>query len=370
LAVYGEPEPALAYALQSPSYRRGYRDMIKSDMMPGLKAEAKEPKWQLLRSLLVDIIDVLHERGYQPDYSRIRKVSAMLAEYSQQTEEMVNEMNSDPEVLSRVLSPYVTLGYERAGNVLHILDGKENYYRHLMSLIYEIRCPAHDMKMNKRHISYLIRELTELLPPEICTVINEVKRLREEEGESWVSVLVEDGARRKRLISQFIAAIEVLSTEEYKLLPLIRILIRYLFLGTIPTVPSDRKSGGKRLPLDNQIGERIADGQVHDGAWRYTSEGRKPIYKLPEHADTLDERERLLRFVELAGINIKDLTVKEEQRLLELMDAYDMGYQFASKKGVSLSAFYGNRADSEKTQRNRLFRKIRDLANRDSVEDL
>jgi hypothetical protein len=223
------------------------------------------------------------------------------------------------------------------------------------------------MEMSKRHISYLTKELTEVWPSEICTVINELKNLREDEGETWVSVLVEDGARRKRLVSQFIAAIEMLGTEENKLLPLMRIIIRYLFLGTIPSVPGDKESSDKRLPLDNHIAEQIADGQVHDGAWRYTSEGRKPIYKLPAQTEPLDDRERLLRFAELAGININDFTPKQQQRLLEYMNADDMGYQPASKKGVSLSALYGNRADSEKTQRYRLFKKIRRLANLDSI---
>jgi hypothetical protein len=364
-AVFGEPEPALACALQSPTYRRRYRNMMKSDMMPGLKAEAKEPKWQLLRSLLVDIIDVLHERGYQPDYGRIPKVSAMQAEYSQRTGELINEMNSDPEALSRLFSPDGTLGYERARNVLHILDGNDNYYRHLISLIYEIRRSAHDMRMSKRHIGYLAGQLTKLLPPEIRAGIDEVKRLCEEEGESWVSVLAEDGARRNRLVSQSITAIEVLDTEGHKLLPLMRVIIRYLFLATIPSVPGDKESSDKRLPLDDQMAEQIADGEIHDGAWHYTSQGRKPIYRLPAHGEPSDEQDRLLRFAELAGININDLTAKEQQRLSELMTADDMGYQLASKKGVSLAAFYGNRADSEKTQRYRLFKKIKRLANRD-----
>jgi hypothetical protein len=141
-----------------------------------------------------------------------------------------------------------------------------------------------------------------------------------------------------------------------------RIIIRYLFLETIPTVPGDKESSDKRLPLDNQIAEQIADGQVHDGAWRYTSEGRKAIYKLPRQAESLDDRERLERFATLAGININDLTPKEQQRLTGLMNADDMDYQFASKKGMSMAAFYGNRANSEKTQRQRLFKKIRRLA--------
>lgn len=369
LAAFGDPELDLACALQSPSYRRRYRNMRKKEMLPSLKAEAKKPRWQLLRLLLADIRDVLHECGYRLDHSSVPKVNATLAEYSGRTEELVNELNSQPGVLSELFPPDTTLGYERARNVLRILDGKGNYYIHLISLVYEVRCHSNDMKMSKRHISYLARGLTEVLPRQICTVINELKSLRENEGETWVSVLVKDGARRKRLVSQFIAAIEVLGTEEYKLLPLIRIIIRYLFLETIPTVPGDKEYSDKRLPLDNQIAEQIADGQVHDGAWRYTSEGRKPIYKLPAQAEPLDDRERLLGFAEHASININDLTPKDQQKLTEFMNADDMGYQLASKKGVSLAAFYGNRADSEKTQRHRLFEKIRDLANRDSVRE-
>ena len=369
LAAYGDPEPDLACALRSPSYRRRYRNMLKKDILASLKAEAKEPRWQLLRLLLTDMMDILHERGYRPDYSRIPKVNAMLAEYSERTEELVNEINSQPRVLSEIFPPYTTLGDERARNALRILNGEANYYTHLMSLIYEVRCHSHDMKMSKRHTGYLTRKLTEVLPPETCTVVNELKRLREEEGETWVSVLVKDEARRKRLVSQSIAAIEAMATEEHKLLPLVQIIIRYLFLETIPTVPGDMESSNKRLRLDNEIVEQIADGQVHEGAWRSTSEGMKPIYTLPAQTEPLDDRERLLRFVGRAGININDLTPKDQQRLTELMSADDMGYQLASKKGLSLAAFYGNRADSEKTQRHRLFEKIRDLANRGSVRE-
>jgi hypothetical protein len=36
----------------------------------------------------------------------------------------------------------------------------------------------------------------------------------------------------------------------------------------------------------------------------------------------------------------------------------------ASKKGISLKAYYGDRADSEKAQRQKLFKKIRENSNK------
>ncbi|MFC1930064.1 hypothetical protein ACFLW6_04320 [Chloroflexota bacterium] len=372
LEVYGNPEPDLLYAVQSPTYRRQYRNMWKKDMLPSLKAEAKEPQWHMLRLLLTDMVDELHKRGYRSDYSHVPKVGESLAGYTARTEELTKELNSQPAVLSELFPPGRTLGYERARNVLQFLGGGSNCYTHSISLIFEIRRQPNDMRMSKRHISYLMKRLTEVLPQEVRRVVNELKSLREDEGEAWVSVLVKDGARRKRLVTQAIQAIqaiEALNAAEDKILRILQIIVRYLFLETIPSIPGDEESSHKRLSLDHQIAAQIADGQVSNGAWRSTPQGMKPVYKLPAQEEPSDDSERLDRFATLAGIDMNALTPKEQQRLMELMEAFDMDYNFASKKGVPIAAFYGDRADSEKTQRQRLFKKIRDLQNRDSVRD-
>ncbi|MFC1907726.1 hypothetical protein ACFLW8_06545, partial [Chloroflexota bacterium] len=58
-------------------------------------------------------------------------------------------------------------------------------------------------------------------------------------------------------------------------------------------------------------------------------------------------------------------TAGESNRLLDILHALDIGYEFASKLGVSMQAYYGDRADSEKTQRQRLFKKIREISDKE-----
>jgi hypothetical protein len=58
------------------------------------------------------------------------------------------------------------------------------------------------------------------------------------------------------------------------------------------------------------------------------------------------------------------LTDGESSRILDILHAQDAGYDFASKEGVSMQAYYGDRADSEKTQRQRLFKKIREASDK------
>lgn len=356
--AFGNPEPDFSYALRSASFRRRYRNARKKEMMPSLKAEAKEHKWGLFRSFLDEVEESLYRRGYRLDDTRIPKVGQLLAEYAARTEELMKELNLQPRVLREVLSPAKTLGYIRARNALQLLGGNDNYYTHLISLIYEIRRKHDEMKLSREHVNYLIKRLIERLPPEIGRLAKELKSLQVDEGGS--------GLKMKIFVDELL---EVLSPED-KILPIIPIIMHYFFIETLPSVPSDEASSHKRLPLDDQKAELIAGGQESTGAWHYTPSGRKPLYKLPtQQEEPLDDSERLAIFISLAGINIDDLTPKERHRLLELLKAIDMGHNFASKKGLSIADYYGDRADSEKTQRSRLFQKIKRLASHNSLKD-
>ena len=356
--AFGNPEPDFSYALRSASFRRRYRKALKKEMMPSLKAEAKEHKWKFARSLLNELADSLHRRGYRMGDRRIPKFGELEAEYAVQTEELIKELNLRPRVLSEVLSPAKTFGDIRARNTLHFLGGKDNYYTHLISLIYEIR-RGDKMELSRRHVGNLRRGLTERLP-------YEVSRLFSGFDEELKSPQV-DGSHLKILVHELV---ELMSTAEDKMLLILPVLMRYFLLETIPSIPGDEASSHKRLPLDDQKAELIAGGQESTGAWHYTPSGRKPLYKLPtQQEEPLDDSERLASFTSLAGINIDDLTPKERHRLLELLKAIDMGYNFASKKGLPIADYYGDRADSKKTQRSRLFQKIKRLASHNSLKD-
>lgn len=74
----------------------------------------------------------------------------------------------------------------------------------------------------------------------------------------------------------------------------------------------------------------------------------------------LSDEDRLSEFYELAGVEISTLTAGESSRMLDIFHALDLGYDFAAKQGMSMQAYYGTRADSEKTQRQRLFKKLRE----------
>lgn len=77
--------------------------------------------------------------------------------------------------------------------------------------------------------------------------------------------------------------------------------------------------------------------------------------------ENLSNAERLSRLCELVGIEMNTLTDSESRLLLEHLHALDAGYDFASKQGASMQAFFGDKADSKKTQRQQLFKKLRDM---------
>ena len=86
-------------------------------------------------------------------------------------------------------------------------------------------------------------------------------------------------------------------------------------------------------------------------------------------AHKASDGERLQNFAELAGIDMVELTPRETERVLDLMDFFDWGGQNSSKTGVSFKEYYGGDSDSEKTQRNRLFKKIRRLTQEPSLQE-
>jgi len=346
--AFGNPEPDFSCALQSASFRRRYRKALKKERLPSLKAEAKECKWELFRLLLIDLIDNLRKRGYQPDDTRIPKISELEAEYTTRTEQLINELHSRPEALAEVFPPGKTLGGVRARNALPLLGGNDNYYTHLISLIYEIRRQPDEMELSRRHVSDLIRGLDRRLPPEMCRLVNELKSLQVDEGEAWLSGLVKDGARRKQLVN---ALLEVLSAED-KILPIIPIIMRYFLIETLPSVPSDEASSHKRLPLDSQIAEQVADGQESIGTWHSTSSSRKPVYKIPTQEEHLDDSERLARFALLAGINIYDLNPKEWDIILDLLN----GHVYCRQCGRAYYAFFNSKYVRGKRYEKRRYR--------------
>ena len=74
----------------------------------------------------------------------------------------------------------------------------------------------------------------------------------------------------------------------------------------------------------------------------------------------LDDNDRLSLFCELTGIDSSTLTDNESARILDILKALDAGYEFASKQGVSMAAYYGeDRKEAEKKARQRLFKKIK-----------
>ena len=86
--------------------------------------------------------------------------------------------------------------------------------------------------------------------------------------------------------------------------------------------------------------------------------------KADEPCEYLNDSDRLSQFCELAGIEMNTLTDGESSRILDILHAQDAGYDFASKEGMSMQAYYGDRADSEKTQRQRLFKKIKEASDK------
>jgi hypothetical protein len=94
---------------------------------------------------------------------------------------------------------------------------------------------------------------------------------------------------------------------------------------------------------------------------KYVSEftGIEPVTE--DRIEYLSDDDRLSQFCEFKGIDMDKLTDCDVNRMTILLRALD-DYDFASKQGVSLSAYYGDKANSEKTQRQRLFKKIKKVS--------
>lgn len=89
----------------------------------------------------------------------------------------------------------------------------------------------------------------------------------------------------------------------------------------------------------------------------------------PEDICDLDDSERLLRFAELVGIDINEFTPKERERMMGLVDLFEKDYEKGSKIGLSFKDYYGDKSDSEKTQRAKLFQKIRKRTSHPYLKD-
>lgn len=106
------------------------------------------------------------------------------------------------------------------------------------------------------------------------------------------------------------------------------------------------------------------EGRSDNDKVMYISEHTGPGPSIESEIPYLDDANRLSQFFEIAGVDMSMLTEGELARILDLLNALDIGFDFSSKKGRPIEAYYGDKADSEKTQRNRLFRKIRESSDK------
>ena len=89
----------------------------------------------------------------------------------------------------------------------------------------------------------------------------------------------------------------------------------------------------------------------------------KLVYKdniLGKVMPDLNDDDCLSQFASLAGIDLSDFAPKEQERILDLLYFHERIGDKSAKTGVSYADYYGERADSEKVQRVRLFHKIKD----------
>jgi hypothetical protein len=88
-------------------------------------------------------------------------------------------------------------------------------------------------------------------------------------------------------------------------------------------------------PDDNSIGERFF--HINDDDW-------------------------LSQFCELAGVPMADFTDGGRKAIIDCLHKLDEGYEFASKKGISISASYGGQDGAERKARQRVFNKIKEAS--------
>lgn len=76
----------------------------------------------------------------------------------------------------------------------------------------------------------------------------------------------------------------------------------------------------------------------------------------------LESDEAIIAYFARKGISCDDLTPKEWAEIFERRDLMSMGYEFSSKKGVSMSSFYGEAAKTKEKRWSRLMQKIEGLS--------
>ena len=266
--------------------------------------------------------------GFDP--ARIRKLRDLEAEtneyYGRLTEEVAPpSIFSEEKVDGEPLSPIV----------LGPLSAKEA--RDIMSLLYEFAVYGEGGNKPKiRRTSYIWKALG--IDP------NQVMKMSAEDG-----LLL--------CLSRFEALLGLRGQplEEHNLLRLVRWVIR-------THLPSDREPGTN--PEARSKAE-IA-GLIHRGIKVIYEESQEVVQVdvedksvvQPEDMLDLDDKERLYQFAALAGIDLNEFTPKEQERMLDLLHLLKRDNEKGSKAGT-FKEYYGGRADSEKTQRSRLFQKVR-----------
>lgn len=320
-------------ALLSPSYRRRLRNLCKDYVRSQLR---NNPMPLVVQEHLLHWRQEWETAGYITDPARIRKLRDIEAEtndyYNCLAEEAALPLTFGEETVDGELLSPIVLGPVSSRRAQDIV-----------SLLWEFATSGEGAVKPKITRSSPIYKILGIAPDEL-----------EEMTDEDALLLFMDR-------SEALLGLRGQPPEENNLLNLTRWVIR-------THLPPEQEP--KTTP--EAMSKAVEAGFIHRPI-KVTDKERREVVQIdvedksivqPEDMLDLDDKERLFRFCELTGIGMNTLTDGESSRVLDILHALDIGYAFASKTGVSMAAYYGDKANSEKTQRQRLFNKIREASDK------
>lgn len=163
-----------------------------------------------------------------------------------------------------------------------------------------------------------------------------------------------EGDTPRPLEEQITLIVSIFRGQEHKLVrdTLLRILRK-----TIADLPDIHQDVSNLKSQNNENNEVPLPGNIE-------SLKVKPLWAQSVELSEADGREAIREGFSSRGVPCDELKPREWEAIFEKHDIYRQGYEFGSKKGISISSFYGEHANAKEKEWSRIKRNIRNLANK------
>lgn len=300
-------------ALLSVAARRSLRKQIQRDLRGQVR---NDPMASAAKEYLLGLREKMEAKGFRVTPGRIRKWKDLEAE----TNNYYNRLAENPE-LPESIAP---ISLDKARDIIALLWELAVFGRY-----------KSDTKPKITRSSAIWKILG--INPDNLVALNEMND--------------KDGLLEYLSVFEDLLGLRGQPPEENKLAQLAKWVIkRYLPSDYEPETTPEALSKASIAGLIHRA-NKIIDTETREVV--HVEVADKSIVQ-PEGMLDLDDNDHLFEFATQAGIDLNQITPKEQERILDLLDFFDT-------QDKTYKDRYGDKADSEKVQRSRLFRKVKRL---------